>query len=158
MRTALVTIVISNKNAFQWQPSRGGSVCSRELGSTPGGCLLLEGVCSGGGGGSAGGGVSAPGGVPGSGGGGCLLLGDVWSLEGGIPACTEADPPVNKMTDRCKNITFATLLRTVTKMHSNRIRTYRCRTLLSELSSAPTTRRRSSWIPTLWFVMTGGAG
>ena len=44
-----------------------------------------------------GGGVSAPG--------GCLLLG------GGIPACTEADPP--PWTDRCKNITFATSLRTV---------------------------------------------
>ena len=28
---------------------------------------------------------------------------------GGIPACTEADlPPVNRMTDRCKNITLAT--------------------------------------------------
>ena len=26
----------------------------------------------------------------------------------GIPACTEADPPVNRMTDRCKNITLAT--------------------------------------------------
>ena len=25
---------------------------------------------------------------------------------GGIPACTEADPPVNRMTDRCKNITL----------------------------------------------------
>ena len=36
------------------------------------------------------GGVSAPGGC-------------------GIPACTEADiPPVNRMTDRCKNITLAT--------------------------------------------------
>ena len=35
--------------------------------------------------------------------------------EGGIPACTEADPPplVNRMTDRCKNIIFATSLRTV---------------------------------------------
>ena len=31
----------------------------------------------------------------------------------GIPACTEADSPVNRMTDRCKNITFATSLRTV---------------------------------------------
>ena len=37
---------------------------------------------------------------------GCLLLG-----AGGIPACTEADtplPPVNRMTNRCKNITLAT--------------------------------------------------
>ena len=36
---------------------------------------------------------------------GCLLPGV------GIPACTEADthpPPVNRMTDRCKNITLAT--------------------------------------------------
>ena len=39
-------------------------------------------------------GVSAPGGV-------C-------SWGGGIPACTEADPPVNRMTNRCKNITLAT--------------------------------------------------
>ena len=43
--------------------------------------------------------VSAPGGgVPG--------------LGVGIPACTEADPPCGQ-TDICKNITFATLLRTV---------------------------------------------
>ena len=47
-------------------------------------------------------GVSAPGGVPGPGG-------------GGIPACIEADSPVDRMTDRCKNITFATSLRTVIK-------------------------------------------
>ena len=41
------------------------------------------------------GGVSAPG--------GCLLGGV------DIPACTEADtPPVNRMTDWCKNITLAT--------------------------------------------------
>ena len=32
--------------------------------------------------------------------GGCLV-------QGGIPACTEVDPPtMNRMTDRCKNITF----------------------------------------------------
>ena len=73
--------------------------------SAPGGCLLPgAGVCSGGCL-LPGGGVSAPG--------GCLVLG------GGIPACTEADthtpPPVNRMTDRCKNITFATSLRTVIK-------------------------------------------
>ena len=59
-----------------------------------GGCLVLEGsaprgVCFGG---------SAPGG---------LFRG------GGIPACTEVDPPVDRMTDMCKNITFATSLRTV---------------------------------------------
>ena len=60
------------------------------------------------------GGVLSPGGVPGSG--GCLVLGGVCSGEGvcsggggGIPACTEADiPPVDRMTDRCKNITLAT--------------------------------------------------
>ena len=38
-------------------------------------------------------------------GGGVCFLGD-----GGIPVCTEADPPVNRMTDRCKNITLATTL------------------------------------------------
>ena len=61
-------------------------------GSGPGGCLLL-------------GGMAAPGGVGGvcSGGGEVLLLG------GSVPACTEADPPpVNRMTNRCKNITLAT--------------------------------------------------
>ena len=57
--------------------------------SAPRGCLL-GGVCSGG--------CLVPG--------GCLLRG----RGGGIPACTEADPlpPVNRMTDRCKNITLAT--------------------------------------------------
>ena len=40
--------------------------------------------------------------------GGCLLPG------GGIPACTEADTPTPcGQTDACKNMTFATLLRTV---------------------------------------------
>ena len=34
-----------------------------------------------------------------SGGGGCLV-------GGGIPACTEVDPPMNRMTNRCKNITL----------------------------------------------------
>ena len=29
-------------------------------------------------------------------------------VPGGIPACIEADPPVNRMTDRCKNITLGT--------------------------------------------------
>ena len=81
--------------------------------SAPGGSLLRgvsarEGVCSG---------VSAPGGLCS---GGCLLWGGgvcsggcapggVCSRGGGgIPVCTEADPPVNRMTDRCKNITLAT--------------------------------------------------
>ena len=46
---------------------------------------------------------------------GVSALGAVWfwgvsAPRGcGIPACTEADtPPVNRMTDRCKNITLAT--------------------------------------------------
>ena len=53
------------------------------------------GVCSWGGGVCSQGGVSS-GGVCSGGG-------------GGIPACTEADTlPVNRMTDRCTNITLAT--------------------------------------------------
>ena len=40
---------------------------------------------------------------------GCLLWGGVCSRGAGILACTEADtPPVNRMTNRCKNITLAT--------------------------------------------------
>ena len=36
---------------------------------------------------------------------GCMVWG-AWS-QGGIPACTEADPPpVNRMTNRCRNITL----------------------------------------------------
>ena len=79
--------------------------------------LLPGGVCSWG--------VSAPGGV--SAPRGCLLWGvsaprgvsdprECLLLGGGIPACTEADTPaVNRMTDRCKNITLATTsLRPVT--------------------------------------------
>ena len=65
--------------------------------------------------------VSVPGGVCSW---GCLLLGSlllggvcsrgrVSTLGGGIPTCTEADPPMDKMTDTSKNITFTTLLRTV---------------------------------------------
>ena len=80
--------------------SAQGGVCSRGGGgvSAPGveGCLLQ------GGGGVCSRGVSAPGGVCSE---GCLLLGG----RCGIPACTEADtPPVNRMTNRCKNITLAT--------------------------------------------------
>ena len=90
--------------------SWGGGVWS-------GGCPLLGGVWSRG--------CLLPG-VFWSGGvwsGGCLVLGGVWSggclPPGGcgIPACTEADtsPPVNRMTNRCKNITLATTsLRPVT--------------------------------------------
>ena len=62
-------------------------------------------------------GVSAPGGVPAPG--GCL----VWGLGGGgglLPggvvsqhALRQTPPPLNRMTDRYKNITFATSLQTV---------------------------------------------
>ena len=74
-----------------------GGVCSRGVWS--------QGVSAPGGGGCLLGGLSAPGGSgPGdvcSRGGGFLLPGGwgmsalrgVWSLGGGIPACTEADPP-----------------------------------------------------------------
>ena len=76
-----------------------GCVWSRVRVSALGGCLLQVGS---GPGGSAPGGSSLGGSTPR--GGGCLLPG------GGIPACNEADPlpPVNRMTDRCKNITLAT--------------------------------------------------
>ena len=53
------------------------------------------------------GGLPGPGGVSAPGGdclplGGCLLWGGVLLRGGGgIPACTEADPPVNRMTNRC---------------------------------------------------------
>ena len=64
-----------------------------------------------------------PGGVPGPRGvsapegreEGCLVWGGVCSQGGdwsgdGIPACTEADsPPVNRITDTCKNITLPQL-------------------------------------------------
>ena len=62
----------------------------------PGGCAWSSGVCM------------VPGGctVPG----GCMVLGGLgaWYRDGGggIPACTKADPPVNRMTNRCKNITL----------------------------------------------------
>ena len=70
--------------------SHGGGGCLLPGGSAPGGCLPGLGGC-----------------LPGPGG-WCLLLGGAWS-GGGIPACTEAEPPpVNRMTDRCKNITLAT--------------------------------------------------
>ena len=34
------------------------------------------------------------------------LVGGLPCWGDGIPTCTEADPPVNRMTDRCKNITL----------------------------------------------------
>ena len=48
------------------------------------------------------GGVPGPGGVPGRG---------LYLVQGYLPRYSP--PPVNRMTDRCKNITFATSLRTV---------------------------------------------
>ena len=113
----------------------GGGVCFPGGLLPGGGCLLLGGVCSQGmsalGGVCSGGwgcllwGVSALGGVCSGGcllpggsapGGGCLLRG-----ECGIPACTEADTlPLNRMTNRCKNITLATTsLRLVTMLISS---------------------------------------
>ena len=60
-------------------------------GSGPGGCLplVLGGVPA-----------SRPWGVPGPV--GIWFWGDLC-----IPACNGADPPVNRITDTCKNITFA---------------------------------------------------
>ena len=91
----------------------GGGLCGVcYWGVTAPGVSAPGGVCSGG---YLLWGVSAQGGVCSGGGsvcsrgsvcsGGCLLLG------GSIPACTEADTPppstVNRMTNRCKNITLA---------------------------------------------------
>ena len=40
----------------------------------------------------------------------CLRGVEVWSGGwGGIPACTEADPPVNRITHACENITLPQL-------------------------------------------------
>ena len=72
--------------------------------------------------------MSGPGGSAWSG--GCLPgRGGVESDpgEGGIPACTEADPPpVNRMTDRCKNNTLATTSLRPVKilLHSNKTKHY----------------------------------
>ena len=61
-------------------------------------------------------GVSTPRGVWPQGGGSLVPGGGVCSQggvrSGGIPACTEAGSPCGQI-DRCKNITFATSLRTV---------------------------------------------
>ena len=110
----------------------GGGACSQGGGLLRG-YLLQGGACSGGGcllGGAMGGCLFPRGGgclLQGCLLQGCLLQGRVpalgvpapggWRVPGGggIPACTEADsPPPCGQTDRCKNITFATLLRTVT--------------------------------------------
>ena len=74
--------------------------------SGPGGGLLPGGSGPGGWGSALRGvvcswGVSAPGGVSGPGGSA--------PGRGGITACTEADPPVDRITDACKNITLAQL-------------------------------------------------
>ena len=75
--------------------SARGVVCLVQGGCVPapGGCLfLLRGV------------PGLGGGVPGPG-------GSVCSGGAGIPACIDAEPPpplVNRMTNRCKNITLAT--------------------------------------------------
>ena len=64
------------------------------------------------------GGCLVPGGVPGPGGAWSVGLGlgleggACAPLGGGIPACTET-PSANRSTNRCKNTTFATSLRTV---------------------------------------------
>ena len=76
------------------QGSAPRGVCSR-------GYLLWEGVCSGG---VCSQRVCLLGGVSAW---GCLLLGGGGCV---IPACTEADtPPVNRITDACKNITLPQL-------------------------------------------------
>ena len=98
-------------------PRRG--TCSWGV-SVPRGCLLLEVTCSRGVPTSRGVpvlmGMPVPRGYPLPGGAcsqGCTCFGGACSGgRGGIPACTEADPPCGQ-THRCKNITFATLLRTV---------------------------------------------
>ena len=85
-------------------------------------------------------GVPGPGGCAWSGGlgvpgpRGCLLGGGAWSRgvsAGGVVSqhALRQTPPLNRMTNRCKNITFATSLRTVniwkTRMHSSGMYTVR---------------------------------
>ena len=101
MMNILITGLHSSRMRTVRSGSRLGGGCLRG----EGGCLVPWGVCSWG--------------VPGPGGsdpGGSLLLG------GGIPACTDADPPVDRMTDTCKNISFATSLRTVINALGNNLR------------------------------------
>ena len=92
-----------------WGVSGPGGSATRRVSALGGGCLLPGGCL-------VPGGCLIPGGCVFSRGclvpGGCLVLGGAW-YGGGIPVCIEADTPVNRMTDRCKNITFATSLWTV---------------------------------------------
>ena len=101
-------------HSSRMRTSRSSTVCwsllpGGEVSGWSGGCLPGPG------------GVLSQGGLPGPGGGlvpgGLHGPGGVWypSMHWGmppphIPACTEADPlrPMNRMTDRCKNITSAT--------------------------------------------------
>ena len=91
----------------------GGSAPGGRGGSASGGSSQREGVCCGWGVCSQG--VSAPGGVCS---GGCVCSRGVHSQGVSapgwcIPPCTEADTSPCGQTDACKNITFATSLRTV---------------------------------------------
>ena len=93
-----------------------------------GGCLLLRASARG---------VSAFGGVCSRR--GYLFLGGGVCSQGGIPACTEADTPlVNRMTNRCKNITLATTSLRPVKTHMQN--TFSCRILFSSSASNLTAR------------------
>ena len=110
----------------------GGGICL-----VPGGGVVSApgGVPAWSGGGSAPRGrVSAPGGyLPGPRG-GCLLPGGCTCLVRG--GAWSGTTPVNRMTDRCKNITLAkTSFRPVTRMHSSRMRTVRCSGRLEGVSA-----------------------
>ena len=48
----------------------------------------------------------------------CMLPRGVCFPGGGIPACTEADPPVDRITDTSKNITLATTSLRLVKMQT----------------------------------------
>ena len=91
-------------------PAPGGVVCLWRGVPAPGGVCLWRGCL-----------LLGRGGLPLEGGacslGVCLWRGEgvcLWreggacSQGGGIPACTEADPPVNRITHMSKNITLAT--------------------------------------------------
>ena len=77
--------------AFQGGACFPGGVCFLGVACLPGGVHASQGV-------------HASWGVHASLEGACLW-GGVWC---GIPACTEADPPVNRITDTSKNIILAT--------------------------------------------------